>query len=70
MVLGKKVAIFAWEWGQNLAPRDGQERPCNCPTQSLTCMKSFVGFYITGLGKCFSTKSASWPHTIISKGTI
>ena len=27
MVLGKKVAIFVWEWGQNSAPRDGQKRP-------------------------------------------
>ena len=27
MVLGKKVAIFDWEWGQNSAPRDGQKRP-------------------------------------------
>ena len=23
MVLGKKVAIFNWEWGRNSAPRDG-----------------------------------------------
>ena len=28
MVLGKKVAIFDWEWGRNSAPRDGQKRPC------------------------------------------
>ena len=28
MVLGKKVAIFDWEWGQNSAPRGGQKRPC------------------------------------------
>ena len=28
MVLGKKVAVFDWEWGQNSAPRDGQKRPC------------------------------------------
>ena len=27
MVLGKKVAIFDWEWGGNSAPRDGQKRP-------------------------------------------
>ena len=31
MVLGKKVAVFDWEWGRNLAPRDGQKRPCNDP---------------------------------------
>ena len=28
MILGKKVAIFDWEWGRNSAPRDGQKRPC------------------------------------------
>ena len=28
MVLAKKVAIFDWEWGRNLAPRDGQKMPC------------------------------------------
>ena len=29
MVLGKKVAILDWEWGQNSAPRDGQKLPCD-----------------------------------------
>ena len=24
MVLGKNVAILDWEWGRNLAPREGQ----------------------------------------------
>ena len=28
MVLGKKVAIFDWEWGRNLAPKDRQKIPC------------------------------------------
>ena len=27
MVLGKKMAIFDWEWGRNSAPRDGQKIP-------------------------------------------
>ena len=27
MVLGKKLAIFVWEWGQNSTPRDGQKIP-------------------------------------------
>ena len=27
MVLGKKVAIFDWDWGRNSAPRDGQKIP-------------------------------------------
>ena len=26
MVLGKKVAIFNWEWDRNSAPREGQKR--------------------------------------------
>ena len=25
--IGKKVTIFVWEWGQNLAPGDGQKIP-------------------------------------------
>ena len=29
MVLGKKVAIFDWEWGPNLAPSEGQKIPCS-----------------------------------------
>ena len=29
-VLGKKVAIFNWEWGRNSAPRERQEIPCVC----------------------------------------
>ena len=28
MVLGKKVAIFDWEWVRNWAPRKGQKMPC------------------------------------------
>ena len=28
MVLGKKVAIFDWEWGRNSVPREGQKIPC------------------------------------------
>ena len=27
MVLGKKVAVFDWEWGRNSAPREGQKIP-------------------------------------------
>ena len=25
--IGKKVAIFDWEWGRNSTPRDGQKIP-------------------------------------------
>ena len=28
MVLGKRVAIFDWEWGRNSAPSEGQKIPC------------------------------------------
>ena len=28
MVLGNKVAIFDWKWGQNSAPREGQKITC------------------------------------------
>ena len=28
MVLGKKEAIFNWEWGRNSLPREGQKIPC------------------------------------------
>ena len=28
--IGKKVAIFDWEWGQNSDPREGQKIPCMC----------------------------------------
>ena len=30
IVLGKRVAIFDWEWSQNSAPRDGQKNPWYC----------------------------------------
>ena len=29
MVLGKKVAIFDWEWGRNSTHREGQKITCN-----------------------------------------
>ena len=32
-VLGKKVAIFDWECGQNSAPRDGQKIPWKFKTK-------------------------------------
>ena len=32
MVLGIGMAIFDWEWGQNLAPREGQKIPWILPT--------------------------------------
>ena len=38
MVLGKKVAIFDWEWVRNSAPRDGQKIPCKASTLfTVTC---------------------------------
>ena len=38
MVLGKKVAIFDWEWGRNSAPRGGQKPPC----KQIECEIVFV----------------------------
>ena len=40
MILGKKVAIFDWEWGQNPAPRDGQKIPWNCGTLYLVILSA------------------------------
>ena len=40
MVLGKKVAIFDWEWGRNLAPREGQKMAClGCLLQSASTQR-------------------------------
>ena len=41
MVLGKKVAIFDWEWGQNLPPRDGQNNPLQADPIFTACTVSF-----------------------------
>ena len=35
MVLGKKAAIFDWEWGRNSAPNDGQKIPWNVEKSNL-----------------------------------
>ena len=35
MVLGKKVAIFDWEWGGNSAPREKQLPPCLIASNTL-----------------------------------
>ena len=37
MVLGKKVATFDCEWGQNSAPREGQK---------LLCVKMFFEAFV------------------------
>ena len=36
MVLGKKAATFDWEWGRNLAPREGQK------ISGLGCCQVFI----------------------------
>ena len=38
MVLGKKAAIFDWEWGRNSAPREGQKIPCVFITYLHVCI--------------------------------
>ena len=40
MVLGKKVAIFDWEWGRNSAPIDWQKIPCACTC--ISCLSNLV----------------------------
>ena len=38
MELGKKVAIFDWEWGRNSAPRDSQ-------TSKLESLSVYIKFH-------------------------
>ena len=52
MVLGKKVAIFYWEWGQNSAPRDGQKIPWNFLLFAI--LQKPDGLKITCHVKCWS----------------
>ena len=70
MVLGKKVAIFDWEWGRNSAPRDGQKLPCKqCSSQSLPCFLTqsrYVCFvcliwFFTSHQQSFSFKGTGLP---------
>ena len=35
MVVGKKVAIFDWDWGGNSAPREWQKMPCLLKQKSI-----------------------------------
>ena len=51
MVLGKKVALFYWEWGQDSAPREGRKCPGNsstlcCVYLTLSCWVIFHGFIV------------------------
>ena len=39
MVLGKKVEIFDWEWGQNSAPREGQKMPGTFISVNMVTLK-------------------------------
>ena len=32
-----RVASFEWEWGRNLAPRDGQKIPCIKNSPNFFC---------------------------------
>ena len=57
----KKVAIFDWEWGRNLAHRDGQKIPC--PTRlsrykkavfTLILFKTGLSLYILIKMTCYS----------------
>ena len=44
---GKKVAIFDWEWGRNLAPREGQKMPC---ITYVSEMKNYILFFLLSRG--------------------
>ena len=52
MVLGKKVAIFDWEWGQNSAPGEGQKMPCYMK-KMLSLRKLFNPSYDSGYSQAF-----------------
>ena len=52
MVLGKKVAIFYWVWGRNLAPEEGQKMPCNMKKKFSLC-KGFNPSYDPGYLQAF-----------------
>ena len=41
MVLGKKVAIFNWEWGHKSAHRDGQNNPLQADPIFTACTVTF-----------------------------
>ena len=58
MALGKNVAVFDWEWGQNSAPREGQKISWN------------MSFSVVGHVKCTdymaSMSSLIWVYTAFS----
>ena len=65
MALGKKVAIFDWEWGRNSATREGAENPlsdlglhclsCSCWQETFVqnFRASTVSVFIT-LAQCLA----------------
>ena len=48
MVLGKKVAIFYWEWGRNSAPREGQKMSWELSDPGLHCLLRPICLNILG----------------------
>ena len=46
MVLGKKVAIFIWEWGRNSAPREGLRIPWDSTLLFVSPSSVLSSFYI------------------------
>ena len=58
MVLGKKVAIFDWEWGRNSAPSEGQKIPLLViPLSCLTASRLVAS--ILRVVSCFLLRSIS-----------
>ena len=52
MVLGKKVAIFDWEWGRNSVPREGQKMPWKSDWLSEVNMDLNDGILYAGISFC------------------
>ena len=52
MVLGKKVAIFNWEWGRNLATRDGPKTPPYFTSPSSDELLTLYLFHLKSISHC------------------
>ena len=68
----KKVAIFDWEWGRNLAPREGQKIPwCICIRMQPVSNKFYnpLPFNFLSFSNCVHALRIPfdyWPLTLYS----
>ena len=58
MELGKKVAIFNWEWGRNLAPRERQKISSDLRKTSQRPWQPSCDCYFSGLHSATATISS------------